>query len=436
MKKQFLKYVSSNIAGMAGLSAYILADTFFISRCAGANGITVLNLAIPLYSLLFALGSMIGIGSATRFSLDAAVNRPERNQLFSRALLWQLLLAVPFQLLGIWKPELWLQWMGGDAAIIALGRGYARIVLLGAPAFMANYSFTAFTRNDGAPAVAMTAALTASGFNILFDWLFMFPLHMGIAGAALATAMAPALSCLICCFHLGSSRSTVRLCRARPAPKEMLQCCSLGISAFVGEMSSAVTTTVYNFLLLKNAGNLGVAAYGIVTNLALVAMAFFNGLSQGMQPLVSTACGRNDRQALGTLLRMGLLTALVLEAAVVGGAWCRTEQLTGTFNNGGDALLAAYSRSALRLYSLGFLPAGINIVMTSCFAATGRIREAFVASILRGVAAIVLFAVVMEMLWGMNGIWLSFLAAETATLMVIGFAVSRNKSYRPSAKTA
>lgn len=284
------------MAGMAGLSAYILADTFFISRCAGADGITVLNLAIPLYSLLYALGSLFGIGSATHFSILSARSDPERHPLFTRALMWQLLIGAPFQLLGFFRPELWLQWMGGDPAIVSLGRDYVRIVLLGAPLFMMNYSFTAFTRNDGAPAAAMTAALTASGFNILFDYLFIFPLKMGISGAALATAMAPGLSCLICCFHLCSKRSSVHLCPTRLSPKKIWRCCTLGFSAFVSEMSSAITTTVYNFLLLKNAGNLGVAAYGIVTNLALVVMAFFSGLSQGMQPLVSTAYGKNNRR--------------------------------------------------------------------------------------------------------------------------------------------
>lgn len=425
MKQQFIKYVSNNIAGMAGLSAYILADTFFIARCAGANGITVLNLAIPLYSLLFALGSMIGIGSATKFSILAASGSPERHPLFSRALIWQVLLGLPFQLLGVFHPELWLQWMGGDAAITALGRDYVRIVLLGAPVFMANYSFTAFTRNDGAPSVAMTASLIASSFNILFDYLFMFPFGMGIAGAALATAMAPGVSCLICCAHLASKKCTVHFCRTLPAPKELLQCCALGISAFVGEISSAVTTTVFNFLLLKDAGNLGVAAYGIVTNLALVAMAFFNGLSQGMQPLVSTAYGKGSRTEMGALLRMGIYTALGLEALVVGAAWCWTGPLTALFNSSADAVLADYSQTALRFYSLGFLPAGCNIVLSSYFAATGKTKQAFIASTLRGVAAIVFFAVVMELLWGMNGIWFSFLAAEAATLLVIGFMSRR-----------
>lgn len=404
---------------MAGLSAYILADTFFISLCAGPDGITLLNLALPLYGLIFALGSMVGIGSATRFALQTARGREDADRSFSHALLWQAVLSLPFVILGFLSPEGWIRIMGGDGEIVRLGRDYIRIVLIAAPVFMANYSFTAFARNDGAPGTAMAASLTASGFNILFDYLFMFPLKMGLAGAALATSMAPAVSGLICCRHYFSSRCSIRLHWVMPSVRELLRCCGLGISAFVSEMSSAVTTTVYNFLLLRIAGNIGVAAYGIVANLSLIALAFFNGIAQGMQPLVSSSYGRGNHTETRQYLSMAIRTALLLEGLLILGAWVFTGPLTGMFNSAGSLRLAEYSHSALRLYFLGYLFAGINIVLTAYFSAVGKTAQAFRASVLRGAVAIVICAVVMARLWGLPGIWLSFLAAEGITLGVI-----------------
>ena len=191
MKQQFYKYVFQNVAGMIGISIYILADTFFISVSAGADGITVLNLVLPLYGLIFALGSMIGIGSATRYAIKKAQGREDIDFYFTHSLTWQILISIPFILLGLFAPGNYLGFMGGDAGIIALGTDYVRIVLLFTPFFMSNYTFTAFARNDNAPTIAMFACLSGSTFNIVFDYIFMFPLKLGLAGAALATAVSP-----------------------------------------------------------------------------------------------------------------------------------------------------------------------------------------------------------------------------------------------------
>ena len=136
MKQQFYKYVFQNVAGMIGISIYILADTFFISVSAGADGITVLNLVLPLYGLIFALGSMIGIGSATRYAIKKAQGREDIDFYFTHSLTWQILISTPFILLGLFAPGNYLGFMGGDAGIIALGTDYVRIVLLFTPFFM------------------------------------------------------------------------------------------------------------------------------------------------------------------------------------------------------------------------------------------------------------------------------------------------------------
>ncbi len=428
--KRFYKYVSRNIAGMIGISVYVLADTFFISLYAGADGITVLNLALPLYSLIFALGSMIGVGSATRYAINKAMNKKNIDGDFSHALIWQLILSVPFVVLGIAAPEKWLLIMGGDAAISALGAPYVRIVLLAAPFFMMNYSFTAFSRNDGAPTTAMAAALIASTFNIIFDYVFMFPLGMGLAGAALATGMSPIVGSAVCCTHFFGKNSGIKPRAARPSVKKLFSCCALGVSAFVGEISSAVTVTVFNFLLLKTAGNTGVAAYGIAANLALVAMAVFNGMAQGMQPLLSECCAGDREADLRLYMKMGVSAALIIGALVIGVVWIFADGITAVFNSEGSALLAEYTVPALRMYFPGFIFAGVNIVLITYFSATGKALSASAASMLRGVAAITVCAVVLSALFGMSGIWLSFAASELITFAVLIFLLKRQKGFR------
>lgn len=264
LTRQFFHYVFLNIFGLLGTSCYILADTFFISRAAGTNGITLLNLCLPLYNLIFAVGSMLGLGSATRFAILQAQGDRRAHRYFFNALAWAWLLSIPFVLAGAFCPDTLLRWMGGDGEIVALGVSYARIFLLFTPFFMCNYITSSFVRNDGDPSLAMAATLSGSLFNVVFDYLFIFPMGMGLAGAALATAVSPIVSILVCSLHFLKKSNHIRLEPRCPSVGLLAQSCPLGVSGFVGEMSSGVTTTVFNFLLLRLAGNVGVAAYGVV----------------------------------------------------------------------------------------------------------------------------------------------------------------------------
>ena len=318
LTKQFFKYVSQNIFGLLGTSCYILADTYFISQAAGTDGVTLLNLCLPIYNFIFAIGAMVGLGAATRYAILRAQGDERCQRYFSNAIFCACALSVPFLLAGIFAPGSLLRLMGGDAEIVALGVPYARIFLMFTPFFMCNYIVSAFVRNDGDPSLAMVATLSSSLFNVVFDYIFMFPMGLGLAGAALATAVSPIISISICSRHFFKKENGVEFVRRMPSVKLLGQSCQLGISGFVGEMSSGVTTTVFNLLLLGLAGNVAVAAYGVVANFALVATAIFNGVAQGAQPLVSECYGKSDKAGARKLLILGSCTALVLAAVLYG----------------------------------------------------------------------------------------------------------------------
>ena len=419
MKQQFFKYVSQNVGGMIGISVYILADTFFISISGGANGITVLNLVLPLYGLIYAIGAMIGIGSATRHAIYKAQGEQGIDFYLTHSLTWQMIFSLPFILIGLINPGAYLAFMGGDLNIVSLGMDYVRIVFFGTPFFMMQFTFTAFARNDNAPTIAMAASLGGSLFNIIFDYVFMFPLDMGMAGAALATAMSPVVTILITVLHYAGKRCTLHIQWEMPTISRLLSCCQLGVSAFVGEIASAITTTVFNFLLLRIMGNIGVAAYGVVANWSLVVMSVFNGVAQGTQPLLSRSygCGKHDEVKI--LLKLGLITNVIVEMVVILGAWSMTEVMVSLFNSEGNQLLAELAGDGMRFYFLGYLLAGVNIMFVTYFAATDQSCFATVASLLRGAVAITVCAVIMSTILGMNGVWLSFLASETITFGVV-----------------
>ena len=425
LTKQFFKYVSQNIFGLLGTSCYILADTYFIAQAAGTDGVTLLNLCLPIYNLIFAFGSMIGLGAATRYAILRAQGDARAQRYFSNAIFSVCILAVPFMLVGIFRPDGLLRLMGGDADIVALGMNYARIFLMFTPFFMCNYVVASFVRNDGDPSLAMVATLSGSLFNVVFDYIFIFPMGLGLPGAALATAISPILSIAVCSAHFIKKSNTVTFVRKAPSVRLLAQSCQLGISGFVGELSSGVTTTVFNFLLLRLAGNVAVAAYGVVANFALVATAIFNGVAQGAQPLVSQCYGKNEMAGARKLLLLGCGTALGLAALLYGVVFGYTDVLTALFNSENSALMAEFAHSGMRIYFVGYFFAGCNIVAAGYLGAVNRPAEASITSLCRGMVAIVVCSLVLSALFGMNGVWAAFPVSEAITLALTVFLLKR-----------
>ena len=425
LTKQFFKYVSQNIFGLLGTSCYILADTYFIAQAAGTDGVTLLNLCLPIYNLIFAFGSMIGLGAATRYAILRAQGDARAQRYFSIAIFSVCILAVPFMLVGIFRPDGLLRLMGGDADIVALGMNYARIFLMFTPFFMCNYVVASFVRNDGDPSLAMVATLSGSLFNVVFDYIFIFPMGLGLPGAALATAISPILSIAVCSAHFIKKSNTITFVRKAPSVRLLAQSCQLGISGFVGELSSGVTTTVFNFLLLRLAGNVAVAAYGVVANFALVATAIFNGVAQGAQPLVSQCYGKNEMAGARKLLLLGCGTALGLAALLYGVVFGYTDVLTALFNSENSALMAEFAHSGMRIYFVGYFFAGCNIVAAGYLGAVNRPAEASITSLCRGMVAIVVCSLVLSALFGMNGVWAAFPVSEAITLSLTVFLLKR-----------
>lgn len=417
-EKNFAKFVLPNVLAMVGTSCYIIADTYFISVAEGSDGITALNLVLPLYGILFALGSMTGTGSATRFALLNATGNNEGKDYFFNSVFWSLCLSLPFLAAGIFFPDDILRLLGADENIVLLGTDYTRIMLCFSPFFIVNYTFTAFVRNTGSPKLAMVATVVSGLFNIVADYVFMFPLGMGMSGAALATVISPVISILFCTAGLLKKKNCFRMSFRCVSLKRLIKSWYLGVSAFVGEISVSLTTLIFNFILLGLDGNSAVAAYGIIANTALVVTAMLNGVSQGMQPVASDYFGKGENKALKSVYIKALVLSVIMGAvsliAVIAGA----KGVVALFNTEGSAVLAEIAEKGIKLYFIGFVFAAVNIANAGFYSATGRGAEATVVSVSRGFVCISIFALVFSELFGIVGVWLSFAASEIFTLVI------------------
>lgn len=422
-KSLFIRYVAQNIFGQIGMSAYILVDTYFISKAEGADGITALNLVLPFFNLIYAFGAMYAIGSATRFTILRARGQKDADLYFTNAVFWAILTGIPFMLAGTLAPEPIIRLLGGNQTIVNVGVPYMRIFMLFAPLFMVNQIFNAFTRNDGAPTTAMIATMMSGIFNMVFDYIFMFPCRMGMAGAALATVFSPCVGITICSTHILSRRSGVKFLRRLPSLRRIISASQLGISGFIGEIASAVTTVVFNYLILGLSGNTGVAAFGVICNIALVVTSVFNGVSQGAQPLFSRYYGMRMQDALKETLGLAIRTSLLFAAGFLILFNLFPAEIVKVFNSGNSPEMASLAETGMRLYFIGYLFAGFNIIGSGYLGATANALWALITSLARGVVFIILCAVIMAAVFGMQGIWLAFTVSELLTAGITLFAL-------------
>lgn len=376
-------------------------------------------MVLPIFAITYSIGAMIGIGSATKYALLKALGeKEEADKYFSNSFIFTLLFSLFFLMLGIFVPDLVLRLMGADDVIEAVTHSYMRVILCFSPFFMLNFTFTAFVRNDNAPKTAMAATLLSGVFNIIFDYILMFPLGLGMLGAALATGFSPVVSMSICMTHYLSKKNSIRFELVLPSIKRFISACSLGIVAFVGEISNGIITIVFNFILLNLVGNIAVAAYGVIANTALVGVAMLNGVSQGLQPVASETYGKAEKKDLHKVHIYSLIAAMIIAMTLVVSVLIFAPVIIEAFNSEKSDILAKYAIPGIRIYFIGFIPAAFNIITAGFYSATGRGRESSIIAIFRGIVAVIVFALILSRFFGVVGVWSSFFAAEMFTAIL------------------
>lgn len=417
--QEFGKYVSQSVLSQLGVSCYILADTYFISKGVGADGLTALNLAIPVFSVMNGCGFMLGIGSGTKYGIMKGTGNEKRGDvLFTSSLCVVTVLAVIFMLIGLLASDPITVLVGANAEVYDMTRTYLQVILLFSPMFMINNLLGTMIRNDGNTSLAMTAMLSGCLFNIVFDYIFVFPMGLGLFGAVLATAVAPIISILILLQHFVKKKNQFRLIRVRPELRLVASAAGLGVPSLVTEVSSGLVIAVFNLLILGLAGNVGVAAYGVVANISIVVIAIYNGIAQGVQPLLSREYGRSQEKNVHRFLGWAMMLTIILAMVIYVGIYWNADVIAMIFNSGRDMDLQRIAVEGLKIYFTACPFVGANILLAIYFAATDQAAPAQMISLLRGLIVIIPLAFIMANVAGLTGVWMTFPLTELVVCVV------------------
>lgn len=404
---------------MIGLSCYILADTFFISKGLGDIGLAALNLAIPIFAFINGIGLMLGFGGAANYAVCKTLgSKKDCDRIFMNMLYVGIIFSAILMITGLFFSRDLSVLLGADRHTLQMTNIYLKMILLFSPAFILNNIVNFFVKNDGNPKLAMIAMLLGSLFNIIFDYIFIFPLSMGMLGAVLATGFAPLVGLSVLSLHFIKKKNSFSLSKSAINIKVIKKCIPIGIPSLVTEVSSGVVIIIFNILILKLAGNIGVAAYAVIANLSLVVLSIYIGISQGMQPIISKFYGEAKSNSIQNQLRFGIYTMLFVSITIYSFLYFNADAISSIFNRDNNPELQRIAIRGIKLYFLAIPFAGFNIIISSYFASTMKAIPAQLVSSLRGILLIVPMVFLMARIYQMDGIWISFPLTEILTTAV------------------
>ncbi len=416
--KVFLNYLIPSVSATLVTSIYILADTVMIGRGVGEVGIAALNILLPLYTVFYGFGMMSGIGGSVLFGFSMGKgNHKEARGYFTTGILMALVFAVLCcSLCNLFFTPMTAM-MGATESMSEHLVPYGRVLVTAAPMFVLSSFLQAFVRNDGAPRLAMAGVMSGGVTNVVLDYIFIFLFDWGMGGAALATATGTTLTVLILSSHFLSKHNNLKLIRA-VSFKKVLEIMGNGLASFILEISNGFVMLLFNLQLLAYVGDIGVVVYGIISNLSLVVTSLSNGMSQAVQPLLSTNFGAEKTERIRQARRLGNRVALLAGVVFTSIGLLFPTGLSYLFLDPSHQVLTM-AVPAIRLYFLSFLVSVWNIMNSAYFQAVVKPKYSLLITLLRGVVLNSVLVFLLPALAGVSGIWITVTVSEFITALVV-----------------
>lgn len=310
------------ILGMATMALYHVVDTIFIGRGVGSTAIAGVTIIFPVMMVMMALGFMVGLGAASVVSRSLGAGDMKRAEhALGNAVTLSLLFGLAIVAVVIPNSSELVRAFGASAAVEPYAREYLDVILLGAAFALYPMAINNLARAEGAARVAMTNLMLGAGLNIVLDPIFIFALDMGVRGAALATVISQAITCVYVTRYFLSGRSTVRLrlSALRPDAAVSGEILSVGFPSFVRMGAASVLVLLVNRSLVFYGGDLSIAAFGIVNRSMQFLSMPLMGIAQGLQPILGFSYGarRFDRAHEVTTYALGVSSLFAVVACLV-----------------------------------------------------------------------------------------------------------------------
>ncbi|MCU6747717.1 MATE family efflux transporter [Faecalicatena acetigenes] len=429
--KRLLKFVFPSIIMMVFTSIYGVVDGLFVSNIVGKAAFAAINLIMPVDMIFGGIGFMLGTGGSALVAKTLGEKEPEKaNRYFTMMILITVIIGVIISAIGIGIMRPVSIFLGADEAMLPNCILYGRIMMAFNVSFMLQNAFQGFLITAEKPSLGLAVTVIAGITNMVLDALFIGVFHWGVAGAAFATGVSQCVGGLIPLFYfLRPNRSLLRLVKTKLEIRPIVKACVNGSSEMVSSVTSSVVGILYNFQLLKYAGQNGVASYGVLMYVQFTLAAIFIGYSMGIAPVIGYHYGADNHSELKNLLKKSTLLMVGIGGIMVLNAEVFAVPLAKIFV-GYDMDLLNMTVHALRISSLAFLITGFNVFASSFFTALNNGGISAAISFLRTFIFKFATVLILPLIVGLDGIWWADVSAEIfAFLLSIIFLVTQRKKY-------
>lgn len=427
---KILRFCLSPIIMMVFTSIYGVVDGLFVSNFVGKVPFAAINLVMPFIMILGGIGFMIGTGGSAWVAKTLGEgSREKANQYFTMMIVFTAICGVIVSILGIvfMRPISIL--LGATGEMLEDCVIYGRATMIFNTGFMLQNVFHTFFTTAEKPKLGLVVTVAAGLANMVLDALFIVVFQWGVAGAAIATGVSELMGGFLpFLYFLRPNSSLLRLTKTRLEGKILLKACANGASELMSNISGSLVSMLYNFQLLRFAGEDGVAAYGVLMYIQFIFVAIFVGYTIGTAPVVGYHYGAGNHDELKNLLKK----SVVLMGAAGVTMMLLAQVLSGPLAQifvGYDVGLFEMTRHAFKIFAFSFILAGFNIFASSFFTALNNGGVSAAISFLRTLVFQMLSVLILPMLFDLDGIWWAITVAEVCAFIIstVFLAVKRKK---------
>ena len=430
-RKRLLRFSLPSIVMMVFTSIYGVVDGYFVSNYTGKTPFAAVNLIMPFLMILGGVGFMFGTGGGALIAKTMGEGKAEKaDKLFSMTVFASILCGLVLTAVGLLFLRPFARLMGAEGELLENSLLYGTINLIALPFYILQYEFQCLFATAEKPKLGLYVTVASGVANMVLDWLLVAVLPFGLAGAAAATAASQFIGGVFPLIYFARKNSSrLHLTRCRLELRPLGHICANGSSELMSNISMSLVSMLYNVQLMQYAGEDGIAAYGVLMYVSMIFQAIFIGYSVGTAPIVSYHYGAQNREELKSLLRKAIFIVAIAALCMFAAGELLAAPLSRLFVAYDEELLQMTTH-AFAIFSFSFLFSGFAINGSSFFTALNDGLTSALISFLRTlvfqVAAVLLF----PLLWGLDGIWFSIVAAEImAVLATIFFLLKKQKKY-------
>ena len=431
INKAFFYYLLPAISGLIVKAVFIIVDSIFIGRGVGPTGLAALALTLPFFTLFAAIAMMVGIGGAAKMSIQFGKGDFKSGQsLFFQSMAFITLVNLVLVTLALVFLEDMLVMMGASGELLAMSVDYMSVILLFFYLYGPIWVLSCFIRNDTNPKLAMYAMIFGAVLNIILDYLFIFEFNWGIKGGALATGISQMMIFFFLLIHFYQAKGNLKLQWQKLSFSAVPSILRSGLPIFFTESATAVTTIIFNFVLLASYTDSHVAAYSIIANLGIVVLFLMIGIGQACQPIISFNYGAGLHQRVKQTFLFGLKYSIGAGLLSTGIVFIWSAEIAASFIEHDIALINLTAESML-IYFIAPVFIGINMMTATLFQSIEFDKQATLISLSRGIIFVVIGIFTLPLLFPVQGIWASILFAEVMTfLLAISLLFSLNNKLK------